>query len=428
MSWTKKWGYEMAKKRSAPGVFRLKSGGFFVRARVTDVTGKRSEVTAVLHDVKTVREAQQRRDQLVDDARAEASGQIRTLMPWSEYAASLVERRVRKGSIKSAATRDWWAGTLAVLIPAFGRLPATDVRRVHIQAWLDTQVATWMESGKPIVRKRRVKGELVERTDLVKLKPPTVNGWLRILRTISHAIAKDYELPKSAFDGIEFFEEDDVYSRENPNALPPTILPTFMGHAREMFPQHFTMMLLGFVTGLRPSSMRPLRRRGPEQDIDWSTGLLYVRRSHSRRQDIMNTTKTKKKTSIALPSAMVAELQRHADELDERGEGSDLLFPGRQGKFRTRNVLAKPFAAIVEAMKLPFKITPRGMRRTFNDTARAAGMNDVVTMSISGHLTDKMRIHYSTAQDEEQRSGLSKVLSVVTKGVKPGEKTGGDDA
>ena len=418
----------MAKKSSAPGVYRLKTGGFFIRARVTDVTGKRSESTAVLHDVKTVREAQRRRDRLIDDARAAASGQIRTQMPWSEYAASLVERRVRKGSIKSAATRDWWAGTLAVLIPAFGRTPVTEVRRVHIQAWLDTTVAEWMAKGKPIVRKRRVEGELVERTDLVKVKPPTVNGWLRILRTISHSVAKDYELPKSAFDGIEFFDEDDTYSRENPNALPPTVLPEFMRIARAMFPQHFTMMLLGFVTGLRPSSMRPLRRKGPEQDIDWSTGLLYVRRSHSRRQDVMNTTKTKKKTSIALPASMLVELERHSAELDEKGIASELLFPGRQGKMRTRTVLTKPFAAIVEAMKLPFNVTPRGMRRTFNDVARAAGMNDVVTMSISGHVTDKMRLHYSTAQDEEQRSGLSRVLSVVTEGVKRGGNAGSDDA
>lgn len=69
--------------------------------------------------------------------------------------------------------------------------------------------------------------------------------------------------------------------------------------AREKYPQHFTMILLGFVTRLRPSSMRPLRLKGPEQDIDSSTGLLYVRRSRSRRQDIMNRTKTGRQQVIA---------------------------------------------------------------------------------------------------------------------------------
>lgn len=408
MTWVKRWGYVMAKKASAPGVYRLKAGGFFVRAKVTDATGKQTEHAQALHETKTLREAQRRREGIIDAARAVASGQIRTLMPWSEYAASLVERRVQRGSIKSSATKDWWAGTLAVLIPAFGRHPATEVRRVHIQAWLDTTVREWMTTGKPIVRGKGAT------TQLVKLKPPTVNGWLRILRTISHEIAKDYELPKSAFDGIEFFEEDDVYSRESPNALPPTqVLSEFMRIAREKFPQHFTMILLGFVTGLRPSSMRPLRRKGPEQDVDWSTGLLYIRRSHSRRQDIMNRTKTGKSQVIALPLAMVKELERHAAELDAKGDPTDLLFPGRDGGLRTRAALGKPFAAITKAMRLPFKLTPRGMRRTFNDVARVAGMSDVVQMSVSGHVTDKMRLHYSTAQDEEQRAGLSKVLDVV---------------
>jgi hypothetical protein len=38
----------------------------------------------------------------------------------------------------------------------------------------------------------------------------------------------------------------------------------------------------------------------------------------------------------------------------------------------------------------------RALRRTFNDRARAAQVNDLVTRSISGHLTEKMQTHYST--------------------------------
>jgi len=36
------------------------------------------------------------------------------------------------------------------------------------------------------------------------------------------------------------------------------------------------------------------------------------------------------------------------------------------------------------------------MRRTFNDLARAAKIEAVITKSISGHLTERMREHYST--------------------------------
>jgi hypothetical protein len=39
-----------------------------------------------------------------------------------------------------------------------------------------------------------------------------------------------------------------------------------------------------------------------------------------------------------------------------------------------------------------------------------------------------MRLHYSTAQDEEQRAGLGKVLDVALTGGKQGGKRGSGDA
>jgi hypothetical protein len=36
-------------------------------------------------------------------------------------------------------------------------------------------------------------------------------------------------------------------------------------------------------------------------------------------------------------------------------------------------------------------LTQRALRRTFNDLARAAQVNDLVRRSISGHLTDQAR-------------------------------------
>jgi hypothetical protein len=46
------------------------------------------------------------------------------------------------------------------------------------------------------------------------------------------------------------------------------------------------------------------------------------------------------------------------------------------------------------------------MRRTFNDLARAANVEALVTKSISGHKTDRMVEHYSTVSGAEQRASL----------------------
>ena len=53
------------------------------------------------------------------------------------------------------------------------------------------------------------------------------------------------------------------------------------------------------------------------------------------------------------------------------------------------------------------------MRRTFNDVARRAKLESIVIKSVSGHLTDRMKQHYSTVGEEEQREGLGLVLSRV---------------
>lgn len=415
MQWKMRWGYLTA-KTARRGIFRLKTGGFYVRSRVTDPrTSKRKEVSAVLRDA-SMTQAQAELDRLVDEARVELRGEVRTTQTWRAFAISRLEERMLKGKVMSEATVDRWKEALSIFVPEWGHLEATAVTRHHINLWLNGTVAKWMTEGKTSMRKRRVDGKILMKPFTSIIKPTTVNGWLRVLRAISHAIKVTFDLTKSAFDGIEFFEEGRIYTREEPNALHPDMLPKFMGLAKKRFPQHFAMIFLGVTTGLRPSSMRPLRRKGPAPDVDWETGLLQIRRSHSRRQIVMEKTKTGKDTTIALSTEQLAILKAHSDALTGKMAESDLLFPSDMGTLRTRNVLAKPFAAIASELGITFRLTPRGMRRTFNDAARVAGVNAIVKRSISGHLTDEMDHHYSTARDEEQREALARVTKMTGQG------------
>lgn len=61
----------------------------------------------------------------------------------------------------------------------------------------------------------------------------------------------------------------------------------FVAKFRELSPQHFAMFFFMLVTGLRPSSVRPLRRRGAECDVDWKNGRLRVRRSHTIGEEVI---------------------------------------------------------------------------------------------------------------------------------------------
>src|SRR5439155_9947190 len=95
---------------------------------------------------------------------------------------------------------------------------------------------------------------------------------------------------------------------------------------------------------------------------------------------------------------------------------SELLFPSVTGGFRSRSCLDKPFDEVSKAIGLKFNFTPRGMRRTYQDLARAAGIHDAVTRAISGHATPAMQLHYSTARGAEVRSALANIAGIATGG------------
>ena len=227
-----------------------------------------------------------------------------------------------------------------------------------------------------------------------------------------------------------------TYTYEEPNAVKPEDVPRFLAEMRCSFPQHHAFTFLGFTTGLRPSSLRPLRRRGPQADVKWGDGTLLVRRSHTRGREVMDSTKTDLDQAIALDAEQLAVLRWHCERLDRHIEklaekpetlaaaealrASDLLFPSaptrwsKGGSFRSRNVLDKAFSTIAERLELGYSVSARAMRRTFQDLARAAKVHDVVTRSISGHATEAMQRRYSTVDVAEQREGVAKVIDIAT--------------
>jgi len=184
---------------------------------------------------------------------------------------------------------------------------------------------------------------------------------------------------------------------------------------RAKYPQHFAMTYMGFATGLRPSSLRPLRRNGPTPDVLWNEGRVLIRRSNSRGTAVMLGTKTGGDEEIVVPEQLLAVLRWHVETQLRPGpqQESDLLFPSEVGGFRSPSCLDKPFKQVAKAIGLKKRITPRGMRRSFQDLARAAEVKDIVTRSISGHATETMQRHYSTVSGVEQAEGLGKVIRLM---------------
>jgi integrase len=379
-----------------PGVWERKEGGHVVRARVTDpATGKTREIFRVLPEATATSALQ-----WVDEERAKVrAGNVSVESPcvrFNAFATSLFKEKVETGDIRSAAGRNKWLYTMPHLFKAFGDYFIDKIHVAHVEAW------------RSVMAKSVTAGNY---------SPATVNSWLNILRVIMKAARRKYQLSHDAVDGVRLLDtsEHATYSDEEPNALLPDEVADFIAKFRERYPQHFAMLFVMLITGLRPSSVRPLRRSGQESDVDWKLNRLRVRRSHTQGEEVMRTTKQKRRYVIDLPEEAMTVLKWHVKTQLETPEqrGSDLLFPSLTGSFRTQKVLNHPMAEVAAELGITKKLTQRALRRTFNDLARAAQVNDLVTRSISGHLTEKMQAHYSTVNGGEQREALAKVIRLT---------------
>lgn len=404
--WVQRWGYEMAATASHRGIWKLRGGGFYIRVRVTDPRTRkpREHSRALREEGLTLRDAIREQRLLREVGRERNDRTTRSIPLFCDYAVSLFEQKVADGSIKSAKTRERWELALRRILPALGRAHVDELRAADLLAWRE-EVTSWLRDGAPSIRK----GEEGKR---VHLAPVTANGWISILKVICGAMTKHYELLRNPSDPVAYFRQERVYTYEQPNAVETEKLAAFLATVKRLYPQHYAMVFLGFITGLRPSHLRPIRRQGANVDVLWEEKRLLIRRSNTVRQEIMDLTKTRRDQMFPLPDAVIGILKEHVAALPEGPmRESVYLFPSTKGGMRTHSVLDKPFRHVLEELGWVTRVTPRAMRRTFNDFARDANIRDVVIRAISGHQTEAMQLRYSTAQMREMAYALDLMVA-----------------
>lgn len=406
--WVNRQNSWIAKEPSRPGIWKRRDGGYFLRKRVVDpATGRMHEIVKSLPDADLATADTHLREEVERIKTGGEKGEDPSKIRFSEYAARLFERKIRAGELASAATvRKWVEALERELIPAFGEVFLPRLKASRVEAWkVDA-----LERPRP---PRRLKGG-----KLGKPMPPparaTVNTWLAILRVIMTAAANEFEWPRDPLASVKPLDTSTVrtYTEEQPNSLTTDEARRFLVAMAELYPQHLAMTLLGFATGLRPSSMRPLRRKGEAPDVLWTQGVVLVRRSQWSG-DPMEKTKTARDQRLHLPDEVMAVLHWHVGRLVGEALESELLFPSETGGFRSRSALDKPFARVASSIGLRKRITPRGMRRTYQDLMRAAQVDGLVVRAISGHATPEMQAHYSTVSPTEMRAAVLRLANAA---------------
>jgi hypothetical protein len=284
-----------------PGLYELKDGGYVYQRMVTSpATGGRIEAKRVMREASKA-EAIQAMEQHVAEIRG---GRREALVKqrFADFAVTLFEEKTKAGDFRSSATIERWKDVLIHLVGGTegkSGLKVSGLGEVYVHM-LEEPIRQW----------RVCMAELVAAGDYA---PSTLNSWLSILRVITKAIKYDQRLERDPCERIKKFDESEhvTYSEEQPNALPPERAGEFLAHMFRLFPQHYAMAYLGFVTGLRPSSLRPLRRRGVDADVKWETSRLIVRQSQTIGDRVMKSTKQKKHYAIDLPKDVIDTLRWH---------------------------------------------------------------------------------------------------------------------
>jgi integrase len=167
-------------------------------------------------------------------------------------------------------------------------------------------------------------------------------------------------------------------------------------------------------TGLRFGEASALRW----EDIDEEKGAIRVRRSQYRRQ-VSPLTKTGKTRTVPLVPELAALLKEHRIELIKRqnpGLSEGWVFPSDAGGLMYTGQIRKPLRQAAKQVGIGRRITPHGLRRTFNNLVRQVEADAIVIRSITGHSTEQMREHYSHVGVEEKQRAQHRVVALTRKG------------
>lgn len=396
-----------------PGVTKLPTGEYLVRVREKiRSTGKPGDVARKLPPGSTPRDFEETRRSLQEalNPTAPDPGRVR----FREYARKVMEGREARGTIQSPATKARYRVELELhLMPKWGDMFIDQIARHAVKDWLG-------ELGKLVLAKKTCGCPRTRSTERCGhgATPETVNGWWRTFKGIMSEASIDFDLkdPTRKLESIPRSAGPRTYTVEEPNSLRPDELPAFFRVAFQYRPRWFAMIALGLITGRRPCELRPLRRSGARPDMDWATGALQIRRSFVYGAP-MEMTKQKKDVILYTAATPLYDvLQWHVAQLRAEQIESELFFPPLRAHdtgFMHHSALDGPVKAICAAAGIKKHITPRFMRRTYQDLCEAAGVSDRVKLAMSGHATEEMAAHYSTVADTEGRAALIKMSDIA---------------
>lgn len=364
----------MEQKTEYPGVTSLGSGRFRIRLQKVDhKTGRKRDVERVIKAKSPAEAAKQRELLELEQSKLQRRDRVRL----EEYARGWM---ASKKARLTRATQLIYANALYTHItPSLGAFYMDAIEHDDLIAWRASQAG----------------------------EPTSINGRLRVLKTMFRTATRELRLPTNPSAHIERVPEPRKTKRRK--ALTREELWRLLDFVRDKRPQWFPLVLTLARTGMRFGEATGLKWT----DINFSTGEVTVRRSQWRGN--VGETKTKSTRTIALTPDLIAALQAHRqDQIRSQvpwlAEGWLFMTIGKPNVDGVRKPshlqsasLRKPLAHAAKEAGTPV-VTAHCFRHTFNDLARRIDPSGQVTRSMTGHVTEEMTVHYSHVSLDEKRA------------------------
>jgi integrase len=368
----------MPKQKRYPGIKAMSDGRKRIRLRAVDPrTGRLKEVDRIISG--SIEEAVVLQQHWRRDIRT-ADRQSQTVPRLVDYATSWIKS---KTVAVKPSTAENYATVLDVrVLPHLGdffldKLTDTDVREWH--AGLAGKIAKY-----------------------------SANNALRMLKMVLADGCAEFNLARSPAERVRPFPVRQSPD-DDPNLLSPEELGQVLAAFRSSELHDYPLALTLGLTGLRFGEASALRW----SDVREDDGLIRVGRSQWKGH--VSTTKTGVLRTVPLVPELATVLRSHREQLvagQHPGLVEGWVFSDERGALLRKNYLRLPLERVVKRVGITRRFTVHGFRRTFNNIARQVA-GDIVTRSITGHVTPAMTEHYSHVGRAEKLAAAGSVVRLV---------------
>jgi len=360
------------KKTKHQGIYRLEDRRWKIKVTMTEpITGKRVARQRVI-EAATAAEAVVAKERLREELLAEMTGQqphSRRSTTLSDFAERWIEgkaRRVRPG------VADLYIDIVGKrVLPVLGHLPAAEITRSHVDRWV-----AWAES------QQSTRGQAYARDSL--------RQWWRIMRNLLRDLAAEFGVPDPTLRVRP--PDSEVRNVTEGRALSVEQLGLLLTSVRELFPDWYPEVHVLAYTGMRPGEIHALRWA----DVDAERDVIVVRRSVYK--GVENPTKTGDPREAALSERMKLALEEQRRSLADEGRPTgedDLVFPNPKGSYRSTSALASVLKLTATAAKIPIRVGPKTLRKTFISLATLSGHDRLAIRANVGHCDEEMTERYT---------------------------------